>query len=129
MEEGIALKEGIKTAVSCAIVSTFAQSFIFGQITGNLKLGTNSESSTGSLCLPNTLNDPIPVTLPIESPLVQIAVVRLASYGNGGRGSEAPKMEVSASGTAGKLLPCRQSYQVPHDEVLISVLECDKVRK
>lgn len=56
------------------VISTFAPSFIFGQITGNLKLWTNSQSSASGLCLPDTFNDPVPITLPIESPLVQVAV-------------------------------------------------------
>ena len=56
-------------------VSAFAQCFIFGHITGNLKLWTNSQGSAGSLCLPDTFNDPVSITLPIEGPLVQVAVL------------------------------------------------------
>lgn len=63
------------------IVSTIATSFILGKFTGDLKLGTNSQSSSSSLCLPNALNNPVTVALPIESPLVQVAVVKLASCG------------------------------------------------
>jgi hypothetical protein len=77
-----------------AIVSTLALSFIVGRITSNLKLGTNSQSSTSSLCLPDALNDPVSVPLPIQSPLVQVAVVILASCGIGGEGSEALKIEL-----------------------------------
>jgi hypothetical protein len=42
-----------------------------GYRTADFELGPDSKSSSGSLCLTDTLDDPLGVALPVESPLVE----------------------------------------------------------
>lgn len=56
VHEGVALKETVQNSIS-----------------GNLELRSNTQGSTGSLGLPDALNDTLRVALEVESPLVKRA--------------------------------------------------------
>ena len=50
--------------------------------TGDFELWTDAKGGSGGFGLANTLNDPLAVSFPVKSPLVQGTEIMLAAFGH-----------------------------------------------